>query len=723
MKDINSYPTQEIGSDPEQPEFDLHGLLKLAIALVRANILLIAGVVLGVVALGVIITLLITPKYEAASQILIEDQADQIIEGGELQQAITSKDTERFLQTQLGIIQGRSLARTIVQDGKLGSDASFFTAFGDEMPTEPKAPGESLEDARREKAVDLLLEGLSVSIPVDSRIATIKVVSRNAALSAELANKYAERFSAYNLNQKYDSSSYARKFLANQLQETRTKLTESERELNQYARAAGLIRVNSDGSDGSSRESVLSVTNGKLVQLNAAAAAATAERIAAEDRWKTLANKSAMSISEVNSNSAITQLVAAKAVAESELAEELAQHKDGYSTVKAKRREVAELNRRIGEIGEMIKGSARTEYEATAEKERSLLDQVGSLQDEALNEQDRGVQYSVLKRVADTNRALYESLLSRYNQLNASAGASSNNVTIVDRAITPHKPSSPNLPLNVALSFVLGLLAAAGVVALKELLDDAVRSPEDVERKLGMRLLGLVPNADDEQIADGGKGRRSDVNEAYRSLVTNLSYSTADGLPKVLVVTSSREGEGKSMTARAIATDIAQLGKRAIIVDADLRRPTLHRAFGKGGKFGLTDYLTGQKTFDEIVLKSPVHDNLDFLTAMPMAPEPSFLLAGERLQKVVEEARARYDVVVLDCPPLLGLSDVPLIAQNADGVLFVIDGSSFHRGAIKAAIRRLDLINVRVLGAVLNRFSPKLGSEDYSYNYYSYGSE
>jgi succinoglycan biosynthesis transport protein ExoP len=716
-------PSRYFGDDDAGIDFTAH--LKTVINILRRNALLISGIIAGVVFVGIAITLLMTPTYKATAQILIEDQADQIIEGGDLQKAGASWDTERFLQTQLGIIQSRSLARFIVQSANLDRDPNFFHAFAGAVPTNKDIPGQNLDNTRRDNAIDVLVGALVVNMAPDSRIATITITSRSPDYSAKLANMYAEQYIQYNLNLKYDSSSYARRFLAEQLEETRTKLTQSERDLNQYARAAGLIRVGGQGEAGS-QESALSITNNMLVQLNGAAATAMAERIAAEDRWKTLSNQPLLAISEVNSNGVIMQLVGDKAKAEAQLADELSKHLEGYASVKAKKAEIAELDRRITAYGNSLKKSSQVDYQAAFEKEKSLRARVSSLRSEALQEQDRGVQYSVLKRSSDTYRALYESLLSRYNQLNASAGSASNNVTIVDRADVPRNSSSPKFGINILISFLLGLVCAAAAILLKEVLDDAINSPDDVEKKLGLPLLGLIPVSDQGDMRDELSNRKSGASEAYRSLVTNLRYSTSAGLPKVVAITSSRESEGKSTTSRAVAADIANLGKKVLLVDTDLRRPTLHRAMDDNRGSGLTDVLTGQKKFDEVVQQASDAPTLSYMTALPTPPDPALILAGEGLATFIAEAREAFDVIVLDCPPLLGLSDATLLANQADGVLFIIDASSFHRGAVKSALRRLALVNANIIGVVLNRFSPRLNGDDYdyySYNYYSYGSE
>jgi len=717
-RDIERDYPEDSGEGP-----DFSSVFKAVLGAIRRNVLLIASIMIATIVAGVVVTLLITPKYKANAQVLIEDQADQIIEGSELQKVSAGLDSDRFLQTQLGIIQSRSLARIVVQSGRFDQSPDFFAALGTALPDDEDLKGKQLADARQEAAIDALVEHLQVDLPPDSRIATMTLTTRDAALAARLANLYADRYIEYNLNQKYESSAYARRFLNEQLLEARAKVTQSERDLNQYARAAGLIRVTSQGERGP-LESALSVTNNTLVQLNDAASKASADRIAAEDRWNTLMDQPALSVPEVNANQAIQSLVGERIKLEGDLAEEQSRHLDDYATVKSKRAQVAELNRRINTLAESLKKSAYIDYKAALEREKSLTGKVKSLRDEALGEQDRGVQYSVLKRVADTNRALYETLLSRYNQLSATAGASNNNITIVDRAEVPRIPASPKLVINFAIAFILGLIFAAGAVLLREIFDDAIRTPEDVERKLNMRLLGLIPMIKTGENVDAAiADRRSGVSEAYRSLVTNLLYSTATGLPQVLAITSSREGEGKSTSARTVARDIASLGKRVLLVDTDLRRPTLHRMIDAEGKSGLTDLLTGNKSFDEVLVRSEF-PSLDYITGLPTPPDPALILSGIGLTNFFVEARSRYEMVIVDSPPLLGLSDAVILASHADGVLFVIDGSGFHRGAVKSALRRLALINANILGVALNRFEPRAGDNDYgyyAYNYYSYG--
>ena len=329
----------------------------------------------------------------------------------------------------------------------------------------------------------------------------------------------------------------------------------------------------------------------------------------------------------------------------------------------------------------------------------------------------------MLKRVADTNRALYDSLLERFNELSATAGASSNNITLVDAAEVPTRPSSPNLLLNLILALISGLVLAGAFVFLRDYFDDAIRSPDDVERKLGLPMLGLIPKVADPE--GEAQDSMSSLSESYHALVTNLMYSTASGLPRSLLVTSAGEAEGKTTTAHSIALDLARLGRSVLLIDADLRRPTLHHRIKDSTRPGITEVLAGQATLDEVATASS-EPNLTYVTALPIPPEPSIMLGSERLPRLIREATSRYDVVVVDSPPMLGLSDTASLATQLEAVILMVDASEFQRGAVKSALRRLKLINANVLGVVLSKFDPRSADGEYryyGYNYYQYGKQ
>ena len=690
--------------------------LSRAFEVVRRNRWWILLIVLAAVLTGLAISLLATPRYVATSKVLIEQQADQIIEGSDLDGISDPYDAERFLNTQIDIIRSRSLAERVVREERLFDDKRFFAAFGAERPLG------SVEEMR-EVAADLLQMALTTELPFESRVVPINVTSQDAVLSARLANAYATHYIESNLTRKFDSSTYAREFLSNELEQARERLETSERDLNQYSRAAGLIRVTGQSEVGGS-DATLSVTNDSLRQANSAASDATAERVAAQDRWETISDEPALAMTEVLENPAVQELIKQKSQVAAELAEERARHLDTHPRVKQLVARSREIDQRIDSIGRSIKRSVYLEYEAAQARENALEARVGALRSDALNEQDSGVQYNVLKRVADTNRALYDTLLERYNELNASAGAASNNIALVDAAEVPGLPASPNIPLNLLLSAFIGVALAGGFVLLREHFDDVIRSPEDVEARIGLPILGIIPLVEDHAVENELRDSKSAMSEAYHTLVTNLLYSTSTGLPRSILVTSADERQGKTTTANALALDLARLGRSVLLVDADLRRPTLHRMIEAGDRHGLTAMLAGQTDMHSALIPGPVA-NLTYLTALPIPPEPSLLLGGERLPELIGQFKKRFDVVVVDSPPMLGLSDAALLASHLDGVIIMADAGRFHRGALKATVRRLRMVNATVLGVVVTKFDPRKAGGDNSYyghGYYRYES-
>ena len=708
-------------------EIDLHRI----VAAIRRNIWWIAGIVVTCLLIGTLATMLIVPRYTASATVLIEQETDQIIEGSEIAPTAGYQDAERFLQTQVDVIQSRALAERVLQGEGLADDLGFYDALGADMPEEDDLEGRyaqvsgGLDTLRRDTALDLLQENLSVSLPVDSRLADIRFESTNPALSARIANAFAENLIESNLGRKFDSSSYARQFLSQQLQEARQRLEDSERELNQYSRAAGLIRVPGQGENADS-ETTLSVTNDSLVQVNLAASQATADRVSAQEQWQNIANVPVLSVPEVLSNPAVQDLIRQRSQAQAALAEERARHLGDHPSVQALEAQVSQLNTQIQEVGSSIKRSVYLDYQAARDREQALQGRVGELRADVLTEQDQGVEYNVLKRVAETNRSLYDTLLERYNELNATAGATSNNISLVDRADLPRRPSSPNLPLNMALALLAGLACAGGFVFVREQMDDHIRAPEDIEAKLGLPLLGLIPVAEEGEDVESEKNSKlSAIGEAYRSLVANLRFATASGLPRLMVITSAQPAEGKTTSAQAMALNLARMGQKVLLIDADLRRPTVHRLLETDPKHGLTEVLAGEISLVEAVHPSG-QDRLFYLTAVPMPSDPSMVLSSPRLPEVLQDARDSYEVVVIDSPPMLGLSDTPNLAAHADAVILIVDASRSHRGAVKSAIRRLQLVRANILGAALTKFDPKAAGANYNYygyNYYTYGTD
>ena len=315
----------------------------------------------------------------------------------------------------------------------------------------------------------------------------------------------------------------------------------------------------------------------------------------------------------------------------------------------------------------------------------------------------------------DTNRSLYDALLQRYKEIGVAGGVGTAPVSIVDRADAPTFPYKPNLFMNLLMGLGAGLLAGlAGAVGL-EFISDTIKTREDVRSKLRLACLGAVPKttARDTFIEDL-KNPASVVSEAYSAIVAALRFSTEAGMPKVLLVTSTQSGEGKSSTALALAQNFARREKSVLLVDADLRKPAFKAATDK---VGLSKLLTTDDPIRDHVLETQ-HSNFWLLPSGPVPPNPADLLSTGRIRKIIAEADEQFDLIVIDGPPTLGLADSPLLAAAAGNVLFVVESGKTRTRAAIEALNRLEATGTHVLGATLAKAAASGG---YGYTRYGYG--
>ncbi|MBX7495289.1 polysaccharide biosynthesis tyrosine autokinase [Qipengyuania sp. 6B39] len=695
--------------------------LRHAVAAVRRHLWMALAIVGAVVVLALISTLLDTPRYTAETSVQINDQSDEVL-GKDFESANAAApsdwDIDRFLNTQLDILKSRGLAERVADRLELATSERFFTAM--EVPTSALS-GDQAED--RALAVELLRDNLDIDLPRATRVTSIAFTSTDPGLSGMIANAFAEEFIQANLQRRFDSTSYARDFVAEQLEEARIDLEDSERELNDYAKSVGLIRtydaLSPDGRD----RLAGTVTASSLIQLNDAAIQARADRIAAQSRWEAIQGTPLLASQPVLGNPTVQSLMTRRAELQSELQVAQERYLGNHPAISRLEGDLAAINRQLEATARQVRESIRAEYSAAQSAESKLDGQVQQARGNSLAEQDQSVRYNVLSRQADTARSIYDGLLQRYRELNASAGISSSNIAIIDRAETPTSPSSPNVPRNLALGLLVGLGLAAMAVFLRDQLDDVIRTPEDVEDKLDLALLGVVPRTENGTPLEALEEPKSPISEAYNSLRGALLYSTPQGLPKIIVVTSAQAHEGKSTTSLAIATGFARIGMRPLLIDADLRRPALDKVLNLKSERGLTDLLVSQDDPKSAILKVKGR-KIDLLPAGPLPPSPSELLSSPRMAQLLEYFAQTHDVVIVDSPPVLGLADAPMLAAIADGTVFVVEAERGRSGSLKAALRRLRSMKPVLLGAVLAKFDPTKSGNRYSayygYDYYQY---
>lgn len=707
------YP-QYYSADPEWDGGEMVDLRALWSAIYR-NRYIIVGIVGAALAIGLASVILTTPIYRAAATVQIDQQSVKVLGTEDVEPAVSGQEADRFLQTQVDVLKSRALANRVANSLNLFANDRFITAMGGK-PTE-KA-GESND--RHDAVVGLLEKNLTVNLPRNSRVVEINFDSETPKMAAEIANSYSENFISANLQRRFDTSTYSREFLQNQLNLTKTKLEQSEKSLIDYSRSARLIDASAGASISGQDTGPRSLTTSNLVELNQAYATARATRVQAQQRWQQAQSTPLMSLPEVLSNPAIQQLTQKRAELQAQYEQELQRRQAEHPAVKQAGAQLKELDRQIGTLASSVRNSIRDQFLVAQRQEGALQGNVGQLKSETLSEQDRGIRYNILKREVDTNRQLYEGLLQRYKEVSAQAGVTSNNISIIDRAETPRGPISPRPVVNMALAGFGGLVVALFFVFLRERFDDVIRSPDDVERKLTVSLLGVVPLLKaGETPARALKDPRSGISEAHYALRTSLELSSGKGVPSSLLLTSTRQSEGKSTSAYAIARDFALSGKRVLLVDADLRKPSLHRVLGLPNGRGLSNLLARQKSVQEVVQETET-SGLHFIASGPLPPNPAHLLGSATLGELLDLFSNHYDLVVIDGPPVLGLADSPRLAAATDGTIFIVEANDAHFGNAKAALKRLLGSGANILGAVLTKFDARKIGYGAEYGYYSY---
>ncbi|MEO5577771.1 MAG: polysaccharide biosynthesis tyrosine autokinase [Sphingomicrobium sp.] len=676
---------------------DLQTLLRI---LNEHRKLILAAMVVGLI--GGLVMTLITPKmYRAEVTLEVNAPKVEILNEEDGGEAPTSNSWD-FIATQVGLLKSRALAERVAQELNLASDPAIVGTGGDPA-------------SRLRTATGVVAGGLSAEMPEDGQLIRYSYVSTSPDLAAKVANGVADGFINSSLQRRFDASNYARTFLLQQINKTRGELEQSERKLVVYAQAQGIINTGS-GAAGSTTTDASSLQGGSLIALNSALATATAQRVMAEGAYRQagLAGSSA----EVGQSTA--SLRGAKASLEADYQDKLTLLKPDHPDMVALRSRIEELNRQISsEQSRVASGktvSLLADYRAAAAAESSLRTQVNQLRGSVLDLRGRSIQYNILQRDVDTNRGLYDALLQRYKQVGVAGGVGTSPVSIVDRAEVPGGPFKPNMTSNLLIGLGLGLLAGLALALALEFVHDTIKIREDVRSKLRLACLGVIPKrGGGGSIIEELKDVSSAATEAYSAVLAALRFSTENGAPKSLLVTSTMASEGKSSSALALAQNYARRGETVLLIDADLRRPVFK---ANSNRQGLTKLLTNNEPIRAHILDTQ-YDHLFLLPCGPTPPNPADLLATPRFEAILREALQQFDRVIIDGPPVLGLADATLLATVAGNVAMVVESGRTRTKAARDSLDRLRLGGANVVGAILTKSTEE--ASEYGYRLYQYG--
>jgi succinoglycan biosynthesis transport protein ExoP len=681
----------------------------------------IIGSVVTCLVLGLIVTSLTTPQYTADTTIEISRDSSKITDFQGVERETSVADQE-FYQTQYGLLRSRALSERVANQLKLVDSASFYQLFSyaSSAPAFQLNNGRFPASGRAERqrvAGEILLRQLAVNPTRLSRLVELAFTSANPELSARVVNAWAENFIQTNLERKVQATSYGRNLLQRQLAQAKERLDESQRQLVGYASSQQIINLPSQGSGGAATAE-RSIVADDLASLNGALAQATAERIQAEARYQQAGRGGAST--EALRNQAINNLRQRRAELAAEYQRLMVQFEPGYPAARAIKSQIDQLDQSIGREETRVSGSQLADYREAQERERGLRAKVDQLKSSYLDLRRRSIQYNIFQQEVDTNRALYDGLLQRFKEIGVAGGVGVNNISIVDPADVPQKPSSPRMLLNLILSVFAGLGLGGLLALVLEQMDEAITDPAEVKRLLGLPLLGTVPKVSDKTTPrDELLDRKSELVDAYLAVQTNLAFSTEHGVPRSIAITSTRPAEGKTTTALALTTMLARGQRKVILIDGDMRSPSIHHLGGVSHEAGLSNFLAGEDNIDSLTF---LMADLGFtaMSAGPIPPNAAELLTGNRLSLLIERLLEQYDHVIVDSPPVMGLADAPLIASKVEGIVFAVESHGIRSTMVRTALGRLASSNVRIIGAVLTKFEARRANYGYEYGY-NYG--
>lgn len=692
----------------------------------RKGTILLTTLVIFII--GFFVTLKIQPTYKATATIQIDSEDSAKVLNFDVGITGDSGNSE-FFQTQYELLKSRALASKVIKELKLdekkqpSDEAPTITAIildkARDLVTwgDDDRPDYQLGSYPVESKFNT---GLSITPVKKSQIVAIGYESKDPQFATDAANAVAENFIVMTKERRMKASESAQKFVEKELKEAKAALEKAEQELADYAKKASIIQTGDENS-----QSLLSQVT---TELNLASAQAEASRIEAEALFRQV--QGSQGASNALNSPAVQQHKSNLAQLQHDYDQNLQTYKPGHPKMRTLERGIRQakqrLNREITANLSATRNLLESKYEAAKKMEKELKSKLDIQKAGLLNQRDKGIQYQSLLQKVIIKRKVNEGLLLRATEIKIASGVVTSNIAIVDPAILPYAAQKPNIKLNLALSSVLGLFMGVVIAFLLEFMDDRVKSSEELKRILGLAILGITPEVKGKDpivhSLATAKQPTSALAEAFRSLRTNLLFSSVEGVPKVVALTSAMPSEGKSSSCINLAAAFAQASNSVLIVDADMRKPTVHKRLKLDNSQGLSNYLTRQSEMGDVIQETII-EGVSAITAGPLSPNPSELLSGPRIEDVFKLAPHQFDIVILDCPPVMGLADALVLANKANATILVSAFGQTSKRAIQDAHERLKQARANLIGAVFTKVKSG-GGYGYSYEYstyYSYG--
>lgn len=736
-------------AQPEAADDDTIDLRAIWRLIVKHRWLLVAVAAAGLVA-ALLLSFIQTPQYLASTTVQVDKRAPRVVKFQE--DPVSEGDERSAIGTQLEILKSRALAERVIEELRLDRQElselqrkaeQASESAGDEASAEGGAPqGEgwgavlsgmtermkdsytkmrepalrSADQLNRQAVVDEFVKTVKVEQLRNTRMIRISAENADPQLAARMANSMAQAFIALSLERRLESSAYAKTFLETQLALTKAKLEESERRINEYSRSRNILTL----------DEKTNVINQTYTDFASALSKAEQERIKLESEFDAVRSNPDSS-RQVLESRVIQTYKEQRARLDAEYQLNAKIYKKDFPKMQQLEAQINDLDGKVESEVQSILRSLRNLLDTARSQEAQLAKRLGQARSEIVSGQDKNVDFNLLKREVDTNRELYDGLLQQVKEVGVAGGVEANNIQVVDKAHAPLFPHKPRLGLNAAIGLMAGLMLGLLLVFLLESLDDSIKFSDEIEKLLAVPLLGVIPKIREKVNLPSiallaHEDPRSHLAEAYRSVRTSLQFSTSEGAPRRLVLTSTTKNEGKSTSALALAINFAQLGKRVVLMDGDMRNPTVHKLLGMTNVFGLSNYLSGHAQADGVLVQATTIPNLSVITSGPIPPSPVDLLTGPRFLELLDSLElGGVDYIIIDGPPVLGLADAVVLGNQVHSVLYVAQANLTRKSHIKDAFRRLRMAGVLPRGVVLTKTTAQnMAYYDYQ-SYYGYG--
>jgi polysaccharide biosynthesis transport protein len=696
--------------------------------ILRKHLWLILSFMLAVATITTIATFRMQPIYVATTRIEIDRENANILPFPN-DSYDYMMDLDNYIETQSKILTSETLALHTIRDSGLWAPPEFSSRNG---PSEALASG-SLANQKRPPELGEFLGSLSAKRVPSTRLMDVSFESTDPQLAARTVNAHIASYIEQNFRSKYEATTQASTWLTDQLTELKIKVQRAEDARIAYERQNQIWTLDDKQN----------ITSQRLADINRQLTEAQSERMRKESLYEFAKSGNLDVVPQVQSNAVLADLMKKHGDASSQYSEYLSQYGPNFPKVQRLQAQIKDLDQAIEREKKNILSALESNYKEARQRETLLNQELDQRKAETNQMAGKLVEYNILKREAEANKTLYDGLMTKLKETAISQGLRSSNIRVIDAAMIPSTPSRPAKTRNVVLAFLIGLVGGIGLALMREYLDNTVKTPDDIERLTRLPSLAVVPqfvgsNGDAKKRgllksfdANGHDKRiklvaqdlpKSQMSEAFRALRTSILLSQADHPPQVILVTSALPREGKTTAAANLAVTLAQLGDSTVLVDADLRKPGIGRLLnlGNGKHAGLSSYLAGVSSLDQVTLPHPAIPNLAAIPTGPLPPNPADLLSSQKLADAVAELRTKYKFIVIDSPPVMAVTDAVILSVQADGVLIVVRSGETAKEAFTRTRDLLNSVKCRIIGVVLNAVDSSAPDYYYSYRYYPY---